>query len=93
MCGPCAPPSGVAVAAGQTSALPWKAGKFTLETKTGTAGSFQCLSHAPIATGDYRVAATVYPTEADAMAQTNGRTVQQSFVLGTTDATVVVPIQ
>lgn len=92
-CAPCAPPSGVAVAAGQTSALPWKSGKFTLETKTGTAGAFQCLGRAPIATGNYRVAVTVYPTEADALAKTNGRVVQQSFVLGTTNATVVVPIQ
>jgi hypothetical protein len=92
-CAPCAPPSGVAVAAGQTSDLPWKAGKFTLETKTGSAGSFQCLGQAPIATGNYRVAVTVYPTEVDAVAKTNGRIVQQSFVLGTTNATVVVPIQ
>jgi hypothetical protein len=92
-CVPCAPPSGVAVAAGQTTDLSWKAGRFTLETKTGTAGIFQCLAHAPIATGDYRVAVTVYPTEADARSQTNGRTVQQSFVLGTTNATVLVPIQ
>jgi hypothetical protein len=91
-CAPCAPPSGVAVATGQTRDLPWKAGKFTLETKTGTSGNFQCLGHAPIATGVYRVAVVVYPTEADAVAQTNGRTVRQSFVLGTTEAVVVVPM-
>jgi hypothetical protein len=91
-CAPCAPPSGTAVAAGQTMDLSWKARKSTMESKTGPAGAFECVTHAPIATGSYRLAVTVYPTEADAVAETNGRVVQQSFVLGTGNATIAVSI-
>jgi hypothetical protein len=41
----------------------------------------------------YRVSVQVYPTEADAAAQTNGRNVQLDFPLTTTNATVAIPIQ
>lgn len=91
-CAPCAPPSGIAVAAGQTQDVSWQARKSTLENRTGSFGAYQCVAHAPIPTGTYRLALSVYPTEADAAAGTNGRVIQQSFVLGTANATIAVPV-
>lgn len=91
-CAPCPPPDGLEVAPGQTRDLSWQARKSTLETKTGTQGPFECVAHAPIATGAYRVSVSVYPTEEDAAAETNGRVVQQSFTLGTANAVVTVPV-
>lgn len=91
-CAPCAPPSGVAVASGQTKDVSWQARSSTLQSKTGTTGAFECVAHAPIATGAYRLAITVYATEADAVAETNGRVVQHTFALGTTNAVVEVPV-
>lgn len=93
LCGPCAPTSGTAVQAGETTNLWWTAQSATLQTKTGTTGSFQCVSLAPIPTGSYRVAIVVYPTAEDAVAETNGKTIEQGFVLGTANATVAVPIR
>lgn len=91
-CAPCAPPSGIAVAAGQIKDVSWQARKSTLENKTGSLGAYQCVAHAPIPTGTYRLAISVYPSEADAAAGTNGRVIQQSFMLGGSNATVVVPV-
>ncbi len=91
-CAPCAPPSGVAVAAGESKDIAWTARKSTLESRTGELGAYQCVSHQPIAVGTYRVAVSVYATEADAAAELNGRTVEHSFVLDTSNAVVVVPI-
>lgn len=91
-CAPCAPPSGVAVAAGESKDIAWTARKSTLESRTGEFGAFQCVSHQPIAVGTYRVAVPVYATQEDAEAELNARTVEQSFVLDTSNAVVVVPI-
>jgi hypothetical protein len=92
-CGPCAPTSGTAVQVGGTADLAWTAQKTTLETKTGSTGAFQCVSHAAIPTGTYHFAVVVYPTAEDAVAETNGKTLQQDFVLGTANAIVAVAIQ
>lgn len=92
-CGPCAPPAGVAIEAGTIMDISWIARKSTLENRTGPYGAFQCVAHAPIPTGAYRVAFVVYSSESDAVAETNGRTVAQGFALGTTNATVTVPIR
>lgn len=91
-CGPCAPTSGMAIEAGKTHDLTWISRTSTLQTKTGPTGSFQCVAHAPLPVGDYRLSISIYPTAADAVAATNGATVQQSFLLGPASATVVVPI-
>jgi hypothetical protein len=92
MCGPCAPPEGVALEAGKTKDISWIARRSAMETRTGPYGVFQCVAHTPIPTGAYRVAIVVYPSESDATADTNGNTVARSFTLGTTNATVTVPI-
>jgi hypothetical protein len=91
-CGACAPPSGIAVQVGGTADLSWTAQLATSQTKTGAAGPFQCVSRAAIPTGTYRLAVVVYPTAEDAVAETNGKTLEQSFVLGTTNATIAVAI-
>jgi hypothetical protein len=91
-CSPCAPADGVAVEAGNVHELPWVARKSTMESKIGLFGSFACVSHAPIPTGAYRVEVQVYPTQADAAASTNGRTVQRTFVLSPADAAVDLSI-
>ena len=92
VCGVCASPSGIPHEPGKTKNISWTARKSTFQKKAGPAGEFQCVAHAPIATGDYKAAVVVYPTEADAAAESNGKTVEHSFVLGTNDATVVVPV-
>ena len=91
-CSPCAPPAGIPLEPGKTRNISWTARKSTVQKKTGSVGEFQCVAHAPIATGSYEVAVVVYPTEADAAADSNGKTVEHSFVLGTSDATVGVPV-
>jgi hypothetical protein len=93
MCGPCAPPQGVALDAGTTKDIPWIARKSAMASKTGPSGAFQCVAHTPIPTGAYRVAVVVYPSASDAAADTNGKSVARSFTLGTTNATVTVSIQ
>jgi hypothetical protein len=93
MCGPCAPPEGVALDAGKTKDISWIARKSAMASKTGPSGAFQCVAHTPIPAGAYRVAVVVYPSASDAAADTNGKTVARSFPLGTTNATVTVPIQ
>jgi hypothetical protein len=91
-CAPCAPPDGVLVAPGKNQEIAWVARQSTLQTKTGLRGAFQCVAHAAIPTGTYRVSLQVYPTMADAAAKTNGKAVSLSFPLTTANAIVEVPL-
>jgi len=92
-CGACAPPSGIAVEAGESLDISWSALIPTLQTKTGSLVTFQCVVYTSISTGTYRVRITVYPTPEDAVALTNGKDVETSFLLTTANATVEVPSQ
>jgi hypothetical protein len=93
MCGQCAPTTGIAVAAGQNEDIAWTAGAFTMQTKAGSQGVFQCVARSAIPTGTYRFRIAAYPTPEDAVAETRGKDVEQTFVLGTENATVEVPIR
>jgi hypothetical protein len=84
--------SGLAVEPGKSEDIVWSAMKSTMQTKMGTMGSFQCVAHAPIPTGAYRVSIQVYPTAADAASQANGKAVTKSFTLTTANATIDFPL-
>jgi hypothetical protein len=92
-CGQCAPTTGIAVEAGKNKDISWSAETSTMQSKNGPQGAFQCVAKSPISTGTYRLRITVYPTPEDAVARTNGKDVEISFLLTTANATVEVPIQ
>jgi len=92
MCGACLAPAGVPIDPGKSQEIVWAARRSTLQTKTGTGWTFQCVSHAAIPTGTYRVAIQVYSNTTDSAAKTNGRTVSQAFPLTTANATVEVTL-
>jgi hypothetical protein len=92
-CGVCAPTAGIPVEVGKSLDISWSALISTLQTKTGSLGTFQCVVQTSIPVGTYRIRITVYPTPEDAVALTNGGTVEMSFLLTTANATVEVPIQ
>lgn len=92
-CGACAPASGVPIPVGSAHDIAWVAQFTTSQLKTGSYGSFQCVSHSPIPTGPYKVEISLYATDADAINETNSRKLEQTFTLGTANATVEVPIQ
>lgn len=91
-CGACAPDSGIPVEVGMSLDIGWSALISTLQTKTGSLGTFQCVVHTPIPTGTYRVRIAVYPTPEDAVGLTRGQDVEMSFLLTTANAVVEVPI-
>jgi hypothetical protein len=92
-CGMCAPPAGIALAPGKGQELTWVARASTTQTRSGSRGAYACSVHTPIPTGTYQFDLAIYPTEADGVARTKGELVKQVFPLGTTNATVVVPVQ
>jgi hypothetical protein len=92
-CGACLPPSGEPIDAGSTKEITWSARVTTTQTKTGSFGAFQCLVYIPIPTGAYKVGIDVYASTSDAASETNSRTVEKGFTLGTANATIEVPLQ
>jgi hypothetical protein len=92
-CGACPPTSGVPIEVGSVREIFWAAQFTTSQLKTGPYGSFQCESHSPIPTGPYEVEILIYENSSDATSETNFRKVEETFTLGTADATVEVPIQ
>jgi hypothetical protein len=76
VCGPCfAGPRDVAV--GATLPESWSA--VSVASETTSTGS--CERRTPLPYGRYRIDVPVYPTEADALAKTYGRTATQTFDL------------
>jgi hypothetical protein len=91
-CSPCAPRSGIAVAAGGSYELSWVAQTDSIEKRTGARGEFSCISHAPIATGTYRLSVPIFGSSSDAVARANAKTVNADFELGTANARVEVTL-
>jgi hypothetical protein len=83
----------VPIEVGSAHDITWVADFTTSQLKTGSYGSFQCLSHSPIPTGPYKVELSLYANDADATNETNARKVEKTFTLGTANATIEVPIQ
>jgi hypothetical protein len=92
-CPPCEARSGIAVEPGKTFETTWTAQTSTTGEKTGTRGTFKCIDYAPIPTGAYQVSIPVFPSAADAAANTNASTATVPFQLTIADAKVEVPLR
>ena len=88
VCGPCFE-GPLDVVTGTMRTASWTTVKVTTEP-TSTGGS--CQREFPLAFGPYRIDVPVYPTLADAMARTTGRTASQSFELPLTSEIVDVQL-
>jgi hypothetical protein len=92
-CPPCEARSGIAVEPGKTFETTWTAQTSTMRDKTGPRGTFTCIDYAPIPTGAYRVSIPVFPSAADAAANTNASTATMPFQLTIADAKLEVPLR